>query len=223
MSIEHGFSGLKNSCLSKERRYRFFMVDYERKSKVLKTDLCKRINKIDKLTYLNAKEGIITDYKVEEEYFALLNEYDYKDIHEARKINKATYSRVKRLKEKIESYLKNGCCIWCTLTFRDDVLASTNSYTRKQYVRRFLKQYSDYYIANIDYGEEHEREHYHAIIICDHMKKGSWSFGFDKYKKVRATQKTSPVKLSKYISKLTNHAIKESTHACYIIYSRNVK
>ncbi len=196
------------------------MLDYAYKAKILKTDLCKRINKIDKLTYLNSLEGVIQDYDLDNEYFDLCNEYDFKDIKEARKINKASYQRIRRLKDRISQYIQEKPCIWATLTFNEDVLSSTNEETRRQYVRRFLKAHSEVYIANIDYGDEHEREHYHALVVANHIKPGPWKYGFDKYKRVRTKQKSSPVRISKYISKLTNHAIKESTKQCFIIYSR---
>lgn len=199
------------------------MVDYAYKAKILKTDLCKRINKIDKMTYLNAMDGVIQDYALDEQYFDLLNEYDYNDIKEARKINKASYQRIKRLKDKITQYINEKPCIWATLTFTDEVLNTTSQDTRRKYVRRFLKQHCDSYIANIDYGVDEkytQREHYHALMVVNRMNKGSWTYGWDKYKKVRVNQKSSPVRISKYISKLTNHAIKESTRQCFIVYSR---
>jgi len=213
----------------------FFMskIDYLRKSKVLKTDLCKRINKLDKKTYLNSLEGVITDPVLDNEYFDLLMAYDYEDIKEARKINKANYYRVRRLKERIATMISSKPCVWCTFNFDDDTLNKTNEDTRRQYVRRFLKAFNCEYIANIDYGSNRvykdrkgntrqatEREHYHALIQIDKIPKGSWSHGMDYYKRVRTNQNTSDIKLSKYISKLTNHAIKESTKRCTIIYSR---
>lgn len=195
-------------------------IDYKYKSSILKTDLCKKINKIDKKTYLNNIEGIISDNALDLEYFDLLNSYDYKDIEEARKINKASYNRVKRLRNKIDNMLTSGPCVWCTFTFRNDVLDSTNEDTRKRYVKRFLKCLNCPYIANIDYGDTTEREHYHALVSIDIIKKDSWPYGYDSYEKVRIKQNTSSIRLSKYISKLTNHAIKESTKRCAIIYSR---
>lgn len=54
-----------------------------------------------------------------------------------------------------------------TLTFDNDILESTNKATRRTYIARFLKEYTYYYIANIDYGKENNREHYHAIVLLD--------------------------------------------------------
>ena len=61
-------------------------INYKHKAQVLATDLCKRINKLDKQTYLNSLEGIIKDQKLDDEYFDLVMTYDYKDIEEAKKI-----------------------------------------------------------------------------------------------------------------------------------------
>ena len=58
-------------------------------------------------------------------------------------------------------------CYFATLTFSEDTLKDTNQATRKTYISRFLKQYTFYYIANIDYGSLNEREHYHAIVLLD--------------------------------------------------------
>ena len=69
-------------------------IDYKYKSSILKTDLCKRVNAIDRQTYLNAINGIVKDEKLDNEYFYLLLENDYKDVKEARKINNASYLNV---------------------------------------------------------------------------------------------------------------------------------
>lgn len=208
-------------------------INYKHKAQVLATDLCKRINKLDKQTYLNSLEGVIKDQKLDDEYFDLVMTYDYKDIEEARKINKATFYRVKRLKERITNMINEKPCIWCTFNFDDETLNNTSVDTRRQYVRRFLKTFNCPYIANIDFGSNKtykdrkgnirqatEREHYHALIQIDKMPKNSWSYGYDYYERVRTEQNTSDIKLAKYVSKLTNHAIKESTKRVAIIYSR---
>lgn len=208
-------------------------IDYGYKSIILKTDLCKRINAIDRQTYINSQNGIVQDYDLDNTYFDLLMQYDYKDVEEARKIVKANFYRVKRLKKRITDMLSNGHCIFCTFNFSDDVLKDTSAETRRQYVRRYLKQFNCAYIANIDFGSDKEyidrkgqtrvatkREHYHALIQIDKVP-FMWSYGFQCYEHVRVRSKTD-VKLSKYISKLTNHAIKETTKRSCIIYSRNV-
>ena len=206
-------------------------IDYKYKSSILKTDLCKRISAIDKKTYLNAQEGVIQDYELDNTYFDLLLQYGFKDITEARKINKASYSRVKRLKNRVANMLTKGHCIFATFNFNDDILNNTNEDTRRQYVRRYLKQFNCDYVANIDFGSDKDyvdrkgntrkatsREHYHALICIDRLPL-NWSYGYQFLEHVRLKDKCD-VKLSKYISKLTNHAIKETTRRSCLIYSR---
>lgn len=206
-------------------------IDYVKKSSILKTDLCKRINAIDRRTYLNSIDGVVTDNELDNKYFDLLNEYDYKDIKEARNINKATFQRSKRLIDRVAYMLEKGHCIFCTFNFSDEVLNNTSPDTRRQYVRRHLKALKCSYIANIDFGSDKEyidrkgnirkgtsREHYHALIQIDKMPM-NWNYGYEFLEHVRIKDSTD-IKLSKYISKLSNHAIKETTKRSCIIYSR---
>lgn len=206
------------------------LPNYALKSRILKTDLCKKINSIDKATYLNDIDGII-DRELDTKYFDLLLQYGYDNIKEARKINKATYQRYERLKERISNMLSSPC-IFITLNFNDKTLEETTQETRKDYVRRYLKQFKTKYIANIDFGSDRvyldrkgntrqatSREHYHALIQIDHLN-GTWSHGWQYREKVKLGRKSTDIKLGKYISKLTNHAIKETTKRCAIIYSR---
>lgn len=198
-------------------------IDYVYKSKILKTDLCKKINRIDALTYKNSLEGIVRDTQLDNEYFDLLLEHDFKDIQEARKINHAFYSRSSRLKQRITAYLLSGCCIFATLTFTEDVLNKTSFGTRRRYVTRYLKSISNYYVANVDFGSTTEREHYHAVILKDFIET-KWEYGFTWFEKVRLSKSPKGMKkLSDYISKLTNHAIKETTKRYALIYSRPIK
>lgn len=196
-------------------------IDYVYKSKILKTDLCKRVGRIDAKTYLNSLDGIITDNELENSYFDLLLEYDYKDIQEARKINKASYNRFKRLKDKIQHFLSLGRCIFVTLTFRDDILNITNFETRRKYVTRYLKSISDYYIANVDFGTSTDREHYHAIILKDFIS-DKWEYGFTWFEIIHCNGYSSD-NISDYVTKLTNHSIKETTKRYSLIYSRVLK
>lgn len=109
-------------------------------------------------------------------------------------------------------------CVFLTLTFTDKVLNSTTQETRRRYVSRWLKSKSDYYIANIDYGSENEREHYHAIINC--RVDNSWEYGAINFKQI--TNKNEKA-LAKYINKLTNHAIKATTKQNKVIYSSGAR
>lgn len=202
------------------------MIDYKLKSLVLNTDLPKLLNRFDRKNYNNALEGIIFDQDLEDKYFDLSNKYGSKYIKEARKINNASYRRVERLKKRIMEYITEFPCVWLTLTFRDDILQNTTQETRRKYVSKFLKSISRHYVANIDFGEDDRyshREHYHAIAVGRQTKSDLqvWTerYGFTWIETV--SRSSNPVKISKYISKLTNHAIKKSTKRQCYIYSRN--
>lgn len=199
------------------------MIDYELKAKVISNGLTKKISALDKKNYLNCKEGIIYDYDLEESFINLLLEFGGKQIKEARKVNHSYYQRAKRLRDRISSYLVKGQCIFATFTFTDDVLQKTNVKTRRKYISRFCKSVSDYYVANIDYGVDDNythREHYHALLLTPFIS-DKWDYGFTWFEKVAPTC-DSDILLSKYISKLTNHAIKDSTRRNTYIYSRNI-
>lgn len=137
-------------------------------------------------------------------------------------LNKARYKRSNRLEGYIEKMLKYGQCSFLTLTFKDDVLQATSEATRRQYVSRFLSMFSPYYIANIDYGGKNGREHYHAIIM--HKKSIDLSIWRDKYGSINI----EPIHvknadcLSKYMTKLTNHAIKDTGRSKRVIYSNRI-
>lgn len=198
-------------------------IDYVYKSKILKNnDLINTEKLVSKTIFINKDlcnfktgEIIMTLKKARE-----INEKNYnnKDWLEARKINNCYYHRSLRLKNRITNYLKKGQCIFLTLTFTDKTLNNTSSETRKKYVKNYLKSCSDYYIANIDFGGKNDREHYHAIVVADKVNYSKWhKYGALKGQKING--RACEVKLSKYVSKLTNHAIKETTKRNVIIYS----
>lgn len=126
--------------------------------------------------------------------------------------------RVKRARKKIESILAIGPCVFLTLTFTDKVLETTSIDTRKKYVKRFLHTISSDYVANIDFGKENGREHYHAIVQIDKVDFTTWHYGAINGRKIVFVE--NPIILAKYIVKLANHALKLTTKGFRIIYSR---
>lgn len=133
-------------------------------------------------------------------------------------------SKVSRLKKRIKKMFVKDC-VFLTLTFRDDVLSSCSSDTRRTYVRRFLKEFGVPYVANIDFGLNDEfthREHYHAVLQKDKIPLNCWSYGISHVEKIRCDL-CSSAKLSQYIVKITNHAYKDSTkNLNNLIYSRRL-
>lgn len=145
-----------------------------------------------------------------------------KEYKECLKINHASYYRTQRLKQRIESMLLNGSCLFLTLTFNDEALQNTTPLERRVAVSRYLKQFNCKYVANIDFGKENGREHYHAVIGCDKISFESWrKYGNINAERIRNRHlQSDKTKLAKYICKLSNHAIKETTKRSSLIYSR---
>ena len=145
-----------------------------------------------------------------------------REFSECIKIDNANYHRVKRLKDRVANMLSKGKCIFLTLTFNDLTLANTTEKERRVAVVRYLKMFKSDYVANIDFGTKNHREHYHALIVADKINYKKWNkYGNINGQKVRLRDfDNDKTKLSKYIAKLTNHAIKETTKRNALIYSR---
>lgn len=141
----------------------------------------------------------------------------------ANNIVSAKSKRKCRIKSKIDRFCVGKRSIFATITFTDAVLASTTEEQRRRYVRRYLKRYADVYVANIDYGSKNEREHYHAFIFCLDPKGldlKKWKYGSIDVERVRPAANGSE-RMSKYISKLTNHALKDHGKMPRMIFSRH--
>lgn len=166
-----------------------------------------------------------------------IGKYGYKVFCVCRNMTKGSRAKVARCRAKVGSIVEGGKAYFLTLTFRDDVLNSTNEITRRRYVSRCLKACSSCYVANVDYGDKeknpdsNEREHYHAIVYCEERPTLEWwtsHCGFVKIKKVGDTE-ADLKKVCKYTAKLSNHALKRSTQlngkakAPRLIYSRETR
>ena len=128
--------------------------------------------------------------------------------------------RVQRLKTKLRRRLELFDCLFLTLTFTDGILNTTTEKTRRTYISRFLRDlHIPFYVANIDYGELNEREHYHAIIQSNFIDCSLYKYGIINVERVRKNG-SSTDKISHYINKLSYHAFKDSTGQCRLIYSK---
>lgn len=215
--------------------------NYELKAKVIELGLTEDLKQISKSKWkygaLLDKAFEDKDYDFEYEYIKAFKHtlnpelcnwlenkikktYSPEYIKEAQRVNDASYHRVKRLKTKISKMLSNKNCVFITLTFDPKKgIFDTSPDTRKQYVRKYLKNESSCYVANIDYGELNGQEHYHALVI-NRVNPLKWKYGTCNVKMVRGCDLDTSVRIAKYISKLTNHAIKATTKRSCIIYSR---
>lgn len=144
------------------------------------------------------------------------------------RIWKSNKDRKARLKERVSKIVRSKRAIFLTLTFNNEFLSrETSEETRRRYIRRFLKEQCEQYVANVDYGDKRNREHYHAIVI---PKGARVSFApycafFDGSRvfaeNVRVSENSENC-ISLYISKLTNHALKESGRYKRLIFSRGL-
>ena len=175
---------------------------------------------VNGLYYPSLKNYSFQDFENERKEF--INFYGYTTFKIANNINHASYKRTARLKERIREAVESGSAYFLTITFNNETLSKTNEKTRRLYITRWLKSLTPFYVANIDYGEKNGREHYHAVITSDKRPPKTWSYGFIDILKVKTTE-TDTKRISKYISKLTNHAIKHTTKGKRIIYSRKLK
>lgn len=218
-------------------------INYDLKSALLQTDLvsiAKKISKWKTFHYLNGKvkhtndnkihvynfDSYLPSYKVIEDTFNFYFNDNIELYNECIKIANSEYKRKQRLYDRIVYYLNFGKCYFITLTFSEEVLSNTTKEQRRRRVTEFLKQNYKAYVANIDYGDLHGREHYHAFVLFD--KKVDFSLWYNnKYMSlinslpVRISKDVDIKKISQYIAKLTNHAIKKTTKRNAIIYSRD--
>lgn len=192
--------------------------NYELKSKVLKTNLCAVEKAISYSKFQHIDNDFVYDAVVKWEMEYLTNPETAEMYCEAKKINQASYKRSNRLSHRIAKIIQKPS-IFMTLTFTDDVLAKTSADTRRRYVSRFLNTFGVPYVANLDFGAKNGREHYHGVLQMETINPLEWKFGALNVKKIRSSEDN--IALAKYVSKLTNHAVKETTKRQAIIYSRD--
>lgn len=120
------------------------------------------------------------------------------------------YSRLCRAKKFIKNMLDNYSCLFLTLTFNDKCLHNTTAETRRIYVRRFLKNYNTYALANIDFGSKNEREHYHCVVAVENVNHFDWSYGSINFRKIVYNLEDSSC-ITNYILKLAQHSVKDTT------------
>lgn len=218
----------------RNHNYKFLTIKERQKLKqiIIKNKLHREVGQLSLKAYrLYQKEvnGLyypsLINYSYEKlikEKEAFIKRYGFTTFKVASNVNHASYKRIARLKERIREAVESGLAWFITITFNPETLSNTNEKTRRLYITRWLKGLSPFYVANIDYGKTKGREHYHAVITSDQRPPKTWKYGFIDILKVKTTDNDT-TRISKYISKLTNHAIKHTTKSKRIIYSRKSK
>lgn len=144
----------------------------------------------------------------------------YNLIDCADRLNESKYRKAKKVRDKISRLVLTDHAIFITLTFNDRTIAKTDDLKRRRLVQRYLKQNCAKYVANVDYGALNGREHYHALVSNDINFKNWYKYGAVNVERVRPLE-NSTTRISRYITKLTNHALKVGAIAPRLIYSRN--
>lgn len=186
-------------------------------------------NKIRKYIFLNKLE-VLDPQRVENIKRQFNLKYGSWELMD--NINKNRWKKKRRIEERIYFYVASSNAWWITLNFNDHALSLSED-TRRQYVRRYFAKHYPHYVANIDYGSNKEyidrkgnkriatnREHYHAVILSDNRPNIQWEHGFSHIEKINI-HKLSLHKITLYITKLSNHALKNSTKNKRIIYSKD--
>lgn len=194
------------------------------------------VDMVKQILFCIRKKSSFYDFNSGEELLSFDNAVGLQDLlsgtgdwHDAVNIVHADQMKKDRLLKRIKKYLNIGTCWFFTLTFKDEYLNIRNDregekgfFTEKQrrnWVRRFLKQYSTCFIANIDFGPETDREHYHGIIVIDDPTFiDKWKYGYSNIKRISDNPESSQ-KLTKYILKIANHFMKKTVKRNRVIYS----
>ena len=193
----------------------FVLADYVLRSKAIS---CGLVQKVKVLNY-NSFHALNMD---QHEYYKFQGELlkaQHGELYdEAVKCAASDFARNTRLKKRIEKFFSLGDCLFLTFTFTDNALEKTSPKYRRKQVSEYLRSFSDHFVGNIDFGGRYGREHYHAIIVADHVDFKSWKHG--NLDCERIYKGSTPLHLAKYVSKLASHAIKETTKRNSLIYSR---
>lgn len=205
-----------------------FNIDYSYKSYLLNNNADKEVNNLSWNCHLNIlyKSYNISDYYVFSDdilkiyYNSLVDKFGFIGILESMRLINARYHRLSRLRDRVGNLISYGTSYFLTLTFTNNVLSSTQYHVRRKYVSRYLKSISNDYVANIDFGSRNHREHYHAVVNADYIDSKLWKYGNLDFELINNSNELSNELLSKYITKLSNHAIKETCKRNHLIYPK---
>lgn len=218
------------------------MIDYNVKSEVLKDGSFNNYCGFKRLEYSLGTSGVIGTSQA----FAAFDEYadfiNSEKFRECSKIYRSRKQQRKRIRGRLEKWFDVGYLYFLTLTFNDDALERTTARSRRRAVSKFLRQFDGVFVANIDYGKEHEREHFHAVLcvekplaysshliyrgrFCiksDVLEFWARTYGFYTCARVDSDNHADFLRISRYLNKLTLHAIKDTASGCRLIYSRTI-
>lgn len=193
---------------------------YAFQSEILDKNIPSLIKTMQKREYQYVVRDLPVDFNMRN---WLAEQFGCCQVLEAYRMNENYKKRIQRLKSKITElfyFNESKNLYFLTFTFTDECLNKTDDLKRRRYVREWLNDNTTNFVANIDFGEEKGREHYHALVNADYIDISSWlKHGAMNYELVKINIKSID-KIAKYINKFLNHAIKETTKRQHIIYKR---
>lgn len=141
---------------------------------------------------------------------------------------KASSNRQNRLNKRIKSMLKLNCPVklFITFTLNNENISKDIKLLRKHISNFFKKNNAVDYVANVDYGKKNGRLHFHAVAVFNsEIDLKAWSLGAINIEHIRIKdpnnlEPADYLQLSRYINKLTNHALKKT--ASNLITKRGV-
>lgn len=124
---------------------------------------------------------------------------------------KAIWKLQHRISDRINHMIENKTNVYfLTLTFSDKNLPLNDAQKIKSgnTIHDFMiKNNVSMYVANVDYGKENGRFHWHAVAMSKNpFSHEFWTMGAVNFKKVPKT--SIPLKLTRYLIKLKRHATK---------------
>ena len=124
-----------------------------------------------------------------------------------------------RLKKRISNQIILDNTYLITFTINDNYI-TTDIKQLIRSLKKILRETSEQYLFNIDYGDINERLHFHALVTfldkLDYKEYNhNWIHGTTNYKLI-TVRNESNIRL--YLTKLTKHALKNS--ATQIFYGR---
>lgn len=147
----------------------------------------------------------------------------FEENQEFERILKARYNKCSRIKKRmVYLFYRYKYIYFVTFTF-DDSLINKSERTKRDTIKKSLNQYDFKYILNKDFGKNTEREHYHCLIATNqdiniynvlHEKYPCFIWVGSVHKDLNNLKR-----LEKYLNKLTNHALKDTTIRERVVYN----
>lgn len=193
--------------------------------------ICKSAKKIGMPGKLLNTVGLNDFYKEIDEFNIM---YDCDCLKIMNNFSHSLWEKKKRSIRRAENIIACGnYCVFLTFTFNDDSLLDHNKKEdlkdMKTMLTRYLKEVSDNYMANVDFGGHTNRFHFHCLCHlkedhfiryvdkrCELTKR--WDNGFTYCEVVDVSAPVDAV--AKYVAKLSAHSIKTKAFKSNMIVSR---